>query len=73
MPKTQWPEENRDYVLSPAMERPRSSSSRRDMGSCCVEEDADQNVSYDDEAGCAEESLEEFHTACVLPVNLIGR
>ena len=71
MPKTQWPEENRDDVLSPAMERPRSSSSRRQVGRCCIEEDADQNVSYDDEAGCAEESFKELHSTHVFPVDLV--
>ncbi len=71
MPKTQWPEENRDDVLNPAMERPRSSSSRRQVGRCCVEEDADQNVNYDDDAGCAEESFQEIHSVHVLPVDLV--
>ena len=71
MPKTKWPEENRDEVLNPAMERPRSSSSRRQVGRCCVEEDADQNVNYDDEAGCAEKSLQELHSAHFLPVDLV--
>jgi hypothetical protein len=41
------------------------------MGRCRVEEDADQNVNYDDEAGCAEESLQELHSAHVLPVDLV--
>ena len=71
MPKAQWPEENRDDVLSPAVERPRSSSSRRQVGRCCVEEDADQNVSYYDEAGCAEESFQELHSTYVFPVDLV--
>ena len=71
MPKTQWPEENRDEVLYPAMERRRSSSSRRQMGRCCVEEDTDQNVKYDDEALCAEESFQEIHSAHILPVDLV--
>jgi hypothetical protein len=70
MPKTQWPDENRDDVLSPAMERARSGSSYRQMGRRCVEEDADQNVNYYEEAGCAEESAQELHSAHVLSVDL---
>ena len=53
------------------MERARRSSSRRQVGRCCVEEDADQNVNYDDEAGCAEKSLQELHSAHFLPVDLV--
>ena len=53
------------------MERPRSSSSRRQVGRCCIEEDADQNVSYDDEAGCAKESFKELHSTHVFPVDLV--
>jgi hypothetical protein len=71
MPKTQWPDENRDDVLSPAMERARSGSSYRQVGRRCVEEDADQNVNYYKEAGCAEESPQEPHAAHVLPVDLV--
>jgi hypothetical protein len=70
MPKTQWPDENRDDVLSPAMERARSGSSYRQVGRRCVEEDADQNVNYYEEAGCAEESAQELHSAHVLSVDL---
>lgn len=71
MPKAQWPEENRGDVLSPAVERVRSSSSYRQVGRRCVEEDADQNVNYYDEAGCAEKSAQELHSAHVLPVDLV--
>ena len=71
MPKALWPGENRGDVLSPAMERVRSSSSYRQVGRRCVVEDADQNVNHDDEAGCAEESAEELHSAHVLPVDLV--
>lgn len=53
------------------MERTRSSSSYRQVGRCCVEEDADQNVNYDDEAGCAEERFQEIHSAHVLRVDLV--
>ena len=71
MPKTQWPDENRDDVLSPAMERARSGSSYRQVGRRCVEEDADQNVNCYEEAGCAEEGPQEAHAAHVLPVGLV--
>ena len=53
------------------MKRPRSSGSRRQVGRCCIEEDTDQNVNYDDEAGCAEESLKELHSTRVFPVGLV--
>jgi hypothetical protein len=36
-----------------------------------VEEYADQNVNYDDYAGCAEESLKELHSAHVFLVDLV--
>ena len=53
------------------MERPRSGSSRRQVRRCCIEEDADQDVNYDDEAGCAEESFKELHSTHVFPVGLV--
>lgn len=53
------------------MERARSSTSHRQVGRRCVEEDADQNVNYYEEAGCAEESAQELHSAHVLPVDLV--
>jgi hypothetical protein len=71
MPKTQWPGENRDDVLSPAMERVRSGSSYRQMGRRCVVEDADQNVNYYEDAGCAKQSFQELHSAHVLLVDLV--
>ena len=52
------------------MERARSSSSYRQVGRRCVEEDADQNVNYYEEAGCAEESAQELHSAHVLSVDV---
>ena len=70
MPKTQRPEKNRDYVLNPAMERRHIASSRGQMGRGGVEEDTDQNVNYYEEAGCAEESAKELHSAHVLSVDV---
>ena len=54
MPKAEGPEEDRDEVLYPAMERRKTGSSRRNMGRCCVVEDADQNVDHEDEPNRAE-------------------
>jgi hypothetical protein len=54
VPKAEGPEEDRDEVLNPAMERRKTGSSRRNMGGCCVVEDADQNVNHDDETGPGE-------------------
>lgn len=71
MPKTQRPEKNRDYVLNPAMERRKVASSRRQMRRGGVEEDTDQDVNHDEEAGRAEESAQELHSAHVLPVDLV--
>jgi hypothetical protein len=70
MPKTQRPEKNRDYVLNPAMERRHIASSRRQMGRRCVEEDTDQDVNHDEEAGRAEKSLQELHSAHILLVDV---
>ena len=53
------------------MERARSSTGHRQVGRRCVEEDADQNVNYYEEAGCAEESVQELHSAHVLPVDFV--
>jgi hypothetical protein len=41
------------------------------VGRRCVEEDADQNVNHYEDAGCAEESPQEPHSAHVLPVDLV--
>jgi hypothetical protein len=41
------------------------------VGRRCVEEDADQNVNYYEEAGCTEKSAQELHLAHVLPVDLV--
>jgi hypothetical protein len=54
VPKAEGPEEDRDEVLYPAMERRKTGSSRRNMGGCCVVEDADQNVDHEDEPNRAE-------------------
>lgn len=54
MPKAEGPEEDRDEVLYPAVERRKTGSSRRKMGECCVVEDADQKVDHEDEPNPAE-------------------
>ena len=53
------------------MKRASSSSSHGQVGRRGVEEYADQNVNYDDYAGCAEESLKELHSAHVFLVDLV--
>lgn len=54
MPKAEGPEDDRDDVLYPAMERRKTGSSRRKVGGYCVVEDADQNVDREDEPRPAE-------------------
>src|SRR5271166_1267887 len=53
VPQAEGPEEDRDEVLYPAMER---RSSRRNMGGCCVVEDTDQNVDRDEKPKSAEKA-----------------
>jgi hypothetical protein len=54
LPKAERPEEDRDEVLNPAMDRRQTASSRRNMGGCCVVEDTDQQVDHDEKPKCAE-------------------
>src|SRR5208283_3173218 len=54
VPKAERPEEDRDEVLNPAMERRKTASNRRNMGGCCVVEDTDQQVDHDEKPKCAE-------------------
>jgi len=48
MPKAEGPQEDRDEVLNPAMERRYTERRRRQMGRQGVDEDPDQNVDHDD-------------------------
>lgn len=48
MPEAQRPEEDRDEVLNPAVERGRTKCERRNMRGCCVVEETDQNVGCDE-------------------------
>lgn len=54
MPIFEGPEEDRDEVLYPAMERRKAASSHREMGRGCVGEDADQYVDRDEEPNLVE-------------------
>ena len=54
MPKAEGPEEDRDEVLYPAMDRRKTASSHRKMGRCCVVEDADQKVDREDKPNLTE-------------------
>ena len=54
VPIAEWPEEDRDEVLYPAMDRRKTASSHRKMGGCCVVEDTDQKVDYEDKPSRAE-------------------
>ena len=56
VPKAEGPEEDRDEVLNPAMERRKTASSRRNMGGCCVVEDTDQQVDHEEKPKCAEKA-----------------
>jgi hypothetical protein len=47
MPKAEGPEEDRDEVLNPAMERQYAERRRRQMGRRRIDEDTDQNVARD--------------------------
>jgi hypothetical protein len=69
MPKGQGPEENRDDPLNPAVQRRHTARSRGQVGRRCVHEDTDHDVKGDQEAPNAEESLQEVHSAHVLPVD----
>ena len=69
MPQGQRPEENRDDPLNPAMQPRHRGRSPRHVGRCRVEEDTDQDVRGDQEASNAEESLQEVHSAHVLPAD----
>src|SRR5580700_1325965 len=55
MPEAQWPDEDRDEVLNPAVEGGQTESRRRQMGGCCVVEDADQKVDGDEKPSFGEE------------------
>jgi hypothetical protein len=48
MPEPQRPQEDRDEVLNPAVERRQTECRRRQMGGCCVVEDTDQKVDRDE-------------------------
>ena len=48
VPKAEGPEEDRDEVLYPAMERRKTVRRRRNMGGCCVVEDTDQSIDHDE-------------------------
>src|SRR5579875_4168886 len=61
MPKTQRPEEDRDDVLAPTVDRRHTARSRRQMGSRRVKEDADQDVDRDEEAPFAKKCLQKVH------------
>ena len=61
VPKAEGPGQDRDQVLSPAMERSQTASSRRNMGGCCVVEDTDQNVDQEEQPSCAEKGVQKFH------------
>src|SRR5580693_9033075 len=54
MPEAEGPEEDRDEVLNPAMERHETERRRRQMGSRGVDEDTDQDVDHDEKTLCAE-------------------
>jgi len=54
VPEAQGPEEDRDEVLNPTVERGRSECHRRQMGGCCVVEDTDQNVDREEKPDFAE-------------------
>jgi hypothetical protein len=69
VPKGQGPEENRDDPLNPAVQRRHTARSRGQVGGCCVHEDTDHDVKGDQEALNAEESLQEVHSAHVLPAD----
>ena len=56
MPIAERPEEDRDEVLYPAMERRKTASSRRKMRRCCVVEDTDQKVDREDNPNRAEKN-----------------
>lgn len=53
------------------MERTGSSSSYRQVRRCRVEEDADQDVNNDEDAGCAEEGFQELHSGHIPPRVLV--
>jgi len=59
VPETQGPEEDRDQVLDPRVQRICGGRYRRYMRWCSVEEDADQNVEHDEDSGGAEQGLKE--------------
>ena len=48
MPKAERPEEDRDEVLNPAVERGQTECERWQMWGRCVREDTDQNVDHED-------------------------
>jgi len=60
-PEAQGPEEDRDEVLNPAMQRVQTERRRRQMGGCGVDEDTDQDVNHNEQALGAEEGLHIVH------------
>ena len=62
VPKAEGPEEDRDEVLYPAMERRRTASN---MGGCCVVEDTNQNVDRDEKPILAEK---DHYISCNSPI-----
>ena len=75
VPKAEGPEEDGDEVLYPAMERRKTGSSRRNMGGCCVVEDADQNVDRDEKPRPAEKKgyICSSSPICGTPRGVTGR
>jgi hypothetical protein len=54
MPEAQGPEEDRDEVLNPAVERGQTECHCRQMGRCCVVEDTDQNIDREEKPSSSE-------------------
>jgi hypothetical protein len=61
MPEAEGPEEDRDEVLNPTMDRPQTARRRRQMGRRGVKEDTDQDVDHDENARCAEKGFQKAH------------
>src|ERR1700748_825614 len=61
VPEAKGPEEDRDEVLDPAVQRCSVERRCRQMGSRGVDEDPDQNVGHDEESPGAEKGLEKIH------------
>src|SRR5579875_3794119 len=61
MPVCKGPEENRDGVLDPAVQRCEGGRRRRQVGGRSVDEDADQNIRHNKKAGLAEKDSDEVH------------